>query len=444
MADVDPAWLDELSELLRVPSLSADPAHAGDVRRAAEWVRDFVRGAGGEADVADWEGRPLALGEIRASSGAEHAPTVLVYGHFDVQPPDPLDEWESPPFEPTVRGEWLYARGVADDKGQLYLLLKAAAQLAAEGVLPVNVRVACDGEEEIGGHSIVDFLAQDEGRADACVIFDANMPARGVPAFYVATRGILYFHVRVRTGARDLHSGLYGGAALNATHALMQTLSGLLPREGRLPEPLRAGLEPPAEEELADWRTLQPGARVLAEQGARPADERAADEFYVRTWAEPSVDVHGLEGGSPQLQKTVLPALAEANLSIRLAPGQAVETVAPEVERLLRGAAPPGADVDVDLWTASPPGLVSPDSRAVRLGLDAFERALGARPLLIRSGGSLPIVPALAEKGVPTILTGFDLPEGNVHSPNERLLLEYVPLGVRAARELFLAFADLA
>ena len=444
MAALDPAWLDELSELLRIPSLSADPGHADDVRRAAEWVRDFVRRAGGEAEVVDWEGRPLVLGEMRASNGADPAPTVLVYGHFDVQPPDPLGEWESPPFEPAVRDGWLYARGVADDKGQLYLLLKAAQQLAAEGALPVNVRVACDGEEEIGGHSIVDFLEQDEGPVDACVIFDASMPARGVPAFYVATRGILYLHLRVRTGARDLHSGVYGGAALNATHALVQTLSGVLPREGRLPETLRAGLLPPGEEELADWRALQPGTEVLAEQGARPADQRAAEEFYVRTWAEPSFDVHGLEGGSPQLQKTVLPVLAEANLSLRLAPGQTVEALAPEVERLLREAAPSGADVDVELWTASPPGLVSPDSRAVRLGLDAFERTLGARPLLIRSGGSLPIVPALAEKGVPTILTGFDLPEGNVHSPNERLLLEYVSLGMRAARQLYLALADLA
>lgn len=442
-AAVDPAWLDELSELLRIPSISADPAHRADVLRAGEWVRDFVLRAGGEAELVDRHGQPLVLGEVRASSGAEAAPTVLAYGHFDVQPPAPLPEWRSPPFEPTVADGWLVARGVADDKGQLYMLLKAAELLAAEGALPVNVRFACDGEEEVGGHSIVDFLAADERGADACVIFDSGPLVRGEPIFDVATRGLVYFHVRVRTGEKDLHSGMYGGAALNAVHALMQTLAGVLPRDGRLPEPLRAGIVAPTEAELADWAALQPGAEALAAQGARPSDPRAAEEFYLRTWAEPSVDVHGLEGGSPQLQKTVLPVLAEANLSIRLVPGQTVERIAPEVERLLRESAPAGAAVEIEVWSSAPPGLVPPDARAVRLGLEAFERALGVRPKLIRSGGTLPIVPALADRAIPAIITGFGLPESNVHSPNERLPVEDIGLGVAAARELFLAFAGL-
>ena len=440
---LDPAWLAELSELLRIPSVSADPAHADDVRRAAGWVRDFVRAAGGECELVERNDRPLVVGEIRASRDADSAPTVLVYGHFDVQPPAPLDEWESPPFEPTIRGEWLYCRGVADDKGQLYLLLKAAALLAAEGALAVNVRVACDGEEEVGGHSIVEWIAEDERGADACVIFDAHMPRRGQPAFYIATRGVCYFHLKVRTGARDLHSGTYGGAALNAAHALMQTLSGVTARDGRLPEPLRAGLVPPTGQELADWASQTPGAEELAGQGARAADARAADEFYLRTWGEPSMDVNGVESGSPHLQKTVIPALAEANLSVRLAPGQHPDVIAPEVERLLREAAPAGTDVEIDLTATARPGLIPPGSAAIRLGQDAFERALGARPLLLRSGGSLPIVPALADRGIPTIISGFDLPDGNLHSPNERLLVEHVPLGVAAARELYGALAGL-
>jgi acetylornithine deacetylase/succinyl-diaminopimelate desuccinylase-like protein len=172
-------------------------------------------------------------------------------------------------------------------------------------------------------------------------------------------------------------------------------------------------------------------------------DPAAADEFYVRTWAEPSVDVNGVEGGSPHLQKTVIPVGAEANLSIRLAAGQKVDEIAPEVERLLRESTPAAADVEVDLWSSAPPGLISPDADAIRLGQDAFERALGVRPLLLRSGGTLPIVPALAEKGIPTIVTGFDLPEGNLHSPNERLLVEHIPLGVAAAQELFRGLAAL-
>ncbi len=432
-------WLDELSELLRIPSVSADPAHADDVRRAGEWVCEFVRGAGGDAELVQTASHPLALGEVRASNGRDDAPTVLVYGHFDVQPAAPIEAWDSPPFEPTVRDGWLYARGAADDKGNLYLLLKAAATLAAEGRLPVHVRVACDGEEETGGHSIVEYLAGDQRGADACLIFDGPMPRRDVPAFEVGTRGLVYFHVRVRTGARDLHSGLYGGAALNATHALIEVLGVVIDE----PDELKRGVLPPTDEELAAWAELDPGAAVLADQGARPKDERAADDFYVRTFAGPAVDVNGLKGGEPDLQKTVLPVTAEANVSVRLAPGQDADETAATFERLLRQAAPRGAEVEVERWASSPAGLVAADSPAVRLAQDAFERALGRRPLLLRSGGTLPIVPALAAKGIPTILSGFDVPEGHIHSPNERLLLRYVPLGVAAARETLLAFAAL-
>jgi acetylornithine deacetylase/succinyl-diaminopimelate desuccinylase-like protein len=441
---MDAALLDELSELLRIPSVSADSAHFADVVAAGEWVCAFLRRAGGECRLVDWHGQPIAVGELRASENAESAPTVLCYGHFDVQPPAPLEEWHTPPFEPTVRDGWLYARGVADDKGQLWMLLHAAAGLAAEGRLPVNVRFACDGEEETGGHSIVEFLEADERGADACVIFDSSMLARGVPCFNLSARGMAYFHVKLRTGARDLHSGMFGGAALNALHALIQTLQAVLPGpDGLLPEPLRVGIAPPSEDELAAWRRLQPGAEVLLDQGARPADATGAEEFYLRTWAGAAVDVHGIQGGSPVLQKTVLPVFAEANLSIRLAPGQEVDGISAEIERLLRDALPAGAELELERWSFSPPGLVAPDERAVQLGLDAFERVLGVRPLLVRSGGSLPIVPALAEKGIPTVITGFDLPEGNIHSPNERLLLEYLPLGVAAARELFLSYAAL-
>ncbi|HST17149.1 MAG TPA: M20/M25/M40 family metallo-hydrolase [Gaiellaceae bacterium] len=435
-------WFDELAELLRIPSISADPAHAGDVLLAADWVRDFLRAAGGEADVVDWNGQPLVIGELRASAGGD-APTVLCYGHFDVQPPDPLELWDSPPFEPEVRGEYLYGRGTVDDKGQLYMLLSAARELAAAGELPVNVRFCCDGEEESGGNSIVEYLAADERGADAAVIFDSGMIRRGMPAFDLATRGIAYFHVTVRTGERDLHSGMFGGAALNAAHALMEALAGLIARDGTLAEPLRQGIAAPTDEELAGWATLPTGADELAEGGARPKDPNATADFHRRTLAEPAVDVNGIMSGSPQLQKTVLPVEAVANVSIRLAPGQQVEVIAPEVERLLRASAPAGADVTVDLWSSAEPGRVSPDEQAIQLGLDAFERALGVRPVLVRSGGTLPIVPALTRKGIPTIITGFGLPDSQIHSPNERLVVEYVEQGIAAGRELFRAFGDL-
>ena len=436
--------MEELSELLRIPSISADPERKDDVRRAAEWVAESVRRMGGDAELVETETFPLVVGEVRASGGGD-APTVLCYGHFDVQPAGAADEWETDPFEPEVRDGWLYARGVADDKGQLWALLKATEELAAAGDLPVNVRFVCDGEEETGGQQVVDFIASDERGADVAVIFDSAMLRPGAPVFHVATRGMIYFHVRVRTGERDLHSGMFGGAALSSTEALMQTLRGVLPGDdGLAPEPLRAGVAPPSDEEARAWQELDSGSEVLEESGARPADARAADEFYMRTWAEPAVTVNGFVGGEPHLQKTVLPVFAEANVSIRLAPGQDPDEIAPVFERLLREAAPEGTDVEVERWASAAPGLIQSDTPAIRLAQDAFERIVGARPLLVRVGGSLPIVPALAEKGIPTVITGFDLPEGNIHSPNERLRVDHIPLAVEAGKELFRAFAALS
>jgi acetylornithine deacetylase/succinyl-diaminopimelate desuccinylase-like protein len=441
---VDDRWLAELSSWLEIPSVSADPVHRDDVRRAGAWVCDFVHSAGGEAELLDWNGQPLAVGEIGASSGAADAATVLCYGHFDVQPAEPLELWESPPFEPAIRDGWLYARGAADDKGQFFLLLKAAQQLAQTGDLPVNVRVLCDGEEETIGTSVVDYLTDDRRRADACVIFDSGFHRPGVPVFNVATRGLCYVHVRVRTGARDLHSGMFGGAAANATHALMSSLAAVLPRDGRLPEALRAGISAPTEQELLDWQMLQPGADVLAEQGTRPADTTAAAELYLRTWAEPAVDVHGLLSGSPVVQKTIVPGVAEANVSLRLAPGQDAEEMAAVFEDLLRNGAPDGAEIEITRLALSRPGVVDPGSEVVRIGLDAFERVLGVRPLLVRGGGTLPIVPALGDLGIPTLLTGFDLPNGNAHAPNERIALDLIAAGVACARELFLRLGQLS
>jgi acetylornithine deacetylase/succinyl-diaminopimelate desuccinylase-like protein len=436
-------WFEELAEFIRIPSISADAERKADVVRAAEWVRDFVRAAGGECEVVDWHGQPLAIGELRASSNADDAPTVLCYGHFDVQPSDPLELWESDPFELVQRDDYLYARGIVDDKGQLYMLLAAARELAQAGELPVNIRFCCDGEEETGGHSIVEFVEQDERGADAAIIFDSGMIRRDVPAFNVAMRGMSYFHVTLRTGEKDLHSGMYGGAALNAAHALMRTLQSIVSPDGTLVEPLRKGIVAPTEEELAGWAELPAGADELGDQGARPKDTEAARDFYLRTFAEPAVDVNGIQSGSPVLQKTVLPVEAVANVSIRLAPGQKVEEIAPEVERLLREAAPEGAELEIELWSTAAPGLVPPDAKAVQLGLDAFERVLGRRPALIRSGGSIPLVAALSGRGIATVITGFGLPDSQVHSPNERLVAEYVETGIRAARELYLAFAQL-
>jgi acetylornithine deacetylase/succinyl-diaminopimelate desuccinylase-like protein len=445
LTKLNPAWLAELDEFLRIPSVSADSTHADDVRRACEWVCDFVRRSGGTADIVPGSTTiPLAVGEIPASGNAKDAPTVMIYGHFDVQPPEPLEEWVNPPFEPTVRDGRLYARGAADDKGQLYAQLRAAAELAAAGALPVNVRVVSDGEEEIGGHSIVDFLDEDERGADACVIFDGLMERQDVPSVWIATRGLVAFRVRVRTGERDLHSGIYGNTVLNAVHALHQALGGVLPREnGRLPEPLRLGAAEPTEEELAAWRELPAGDEVIAAAGATPHDERAAHEFYIRTFAEPSLDVNGILGGKPGLLNTTIPAAAQANFTIRLAPGQDLETIAATAEKLLRQAAPEGAQLQVELESSARPALMSPDHPVIQLALEALERAVGGRAILGRAGGTLPILPALVDNGIPTVLTGFALPDSAAHAPNENLVLDNLALAIDSSRELYTAFATL-
>jgi acetylornithine deacetylase/succinyl-diaminopimelate desuccinylase-like protein len=438
--------LDHLAELIAIPSVSADPDHARDVEAAADWVARKIRDGGGSADVVPWNGgRPLVIGEVAASEAPEKAPTILCYAHFDVQPSDPLELWESPPYELTHRDGRLYARGVADDKGNLFVLVEAALQLAAEGDLPVNVRLAFDGEEEIGGDSIVRWVEQDAGRADAALILDGAMARADLPQFYVGVRGMVYYHLLVRTGRTDMHSGMYGGAALNALHALMSALSKVVAgQDGRLPAPLREGALPPSEEELRAWASLPPGPEGLAQFGAVEIAPGAADELYVRTFADTALDVNGIAGGSPDLVKTVLPVEARANVSIRLAPGQDPDRIRAAFERLLREGLPEGAELELELRNRAWPALTPVDAPAIRLAGDAFERVVGARPLLVRSGGTLPIYAGLVARGLPTLATGFGIEsEANAHAPNENVPEDAIALGVETMREVFQALGKL-
>ena len=430
---------DQLAEFIAIPSVSADTTHAADIEAAAEWVASHIRRTGGSAELVPWGSRPLVIGEVAASNGAEAAPTVLCYAHFDVQPPDPLDLWESPPFELAHRDGRLYARGVADDKGNMFVLVEAARQLAEEGALPVNVRFAFDGEEEVGGDSIEKWVDADSGAADAALILDGAMIRRGQPAFMVGVRGMVYLHLHVRTGRTDMHSGMFGTAALNATHALMTALGAVLPRaDGRVRDELRVGVEPPSAEELEAWAHLPPGSEQLAEQGATPIAPGAADDFYLRTFADTSLDVNGIASGSPDLVKTVLPVEARANVSLRLAPNQDPETIRATFERLVREALPDGADLEITTRNSARPALTPTDSDAIRLAGDAFEHVVGARPFLVRSGGTLPIYASLVDRGLPTLATGFGIEsECNVHAPNENVPEDAIELGVATMREVF-------
>ena len=362
-----------------------------------------------------------------------------------MQPPDPLDLWDSPPFELTHRDGRLWARGVADDKGNMFLLVEAARQLAEAGQLPVNVRFAFDGEEEVGGDSIVHWLERDDGRADVALILDGAMVRRGEPIFYVGVRGMLYFHLRVRTGTTDMHSGMFGAAALNATHALVAALASVVPGpDGYLPDELRAGATPPSEEELAAWARLPAGDEQLSQYGATPIAPGAGDDFYLRTFADTSLDVNGIASGSPDLVKTVLPVEARANVSIRLAPGQDPDAIRAVFERLVRAAVPAGAELEITLKNSARPALTPTDAPALRLAGDAFEKVVGARPLLVRTGGTLPIYAGLVARGLPTLATGFGIEsECNVHAPNENVPEDALEIGVATMREVFVRLGEL-
>jgi acetylornithine deacetylase/succinyl-diaminopimelate desuccinylase-like protein len=433
--------LDELCEWLRIPSISSGGGDPADLRRAAEWACERIVAAGGAGEVLSGYGNPLCVGELAATRA--DAPTVLIYGHYDVQSPDPRELWTSDPFEPVVRGGRLYARGASDDKGNFLPLLHVACELARAGELPVHVRVVLEGEEEVGGSNVLRYVAQDERGADCAIVFDGGMVDESRPALHIAVRGVVMARLRVRTAERDLHSGVYGAAALNASHVLMSMLAKVIPGgSGRVRDELRAGLLQPSAEEVASWQELPPGASVLADAGAHEIAPGAAAEFYARTWADTSVDVNGIESGDAVQRRTIIPCTASARLTVRVALGQDGRQIAAALERILREAVPPGAEIELDVEAGEPAGFDAADP-VLGLARDAIGRAAGARPLFVRTGGSIPILGALAERGIPTVLSGFALDADGIHGPDESYRLESLALGERAARELYAALATL-
>jgi acetylornithine deacetylase/succinyl-diaminopimelate desuccinylase-like protein len=436
---MNPRLLEELIDWLAIPSVSTGGGDGEAIERAASWVLERVRAAGGEGELVRLgEANPLAVGELRAADAA--APTVLIYGHYDVQGPGAAELWSSPPFEPVVRDGRLYARGASDDKGNFLPLLHVACELAAAGELPVHVRVLVEGEEERAGEAASTWVQQDPHGADVAIVFDGGMPDAQTPAITVGLRGVVLLHLEVRTAERNLHSGIYGGSVLNALHVLHGLLAAVLPGpDGRVREELRAGVSPPSPAELASWERLAPGEQAIAAAGGRPVHPDAGAEYYERTGAGAALDVNEIVGGEP---RTLVPARAHATLSLRLAPGQDPGQMRATLYELLRARLPEGAELELSANCAAP-ALFAPEEPALQLAAGALRRACGREPVFIRSGGSLPIVAAMAARGYPVIVGGFALAEDSVHAPDESFELHSLEWGESAARELYHALAHL-
>jgi acetylornithine deacetylase/succinyl-diaminopimelate desuccinylase-like protein len=424
--------LDQLAELLRIESVSSDGKHPEELRQAADWIASFV----GDARVVEGFGNPVVDGLIPASRPG--APTVVAYGHYDVQAVGPPELWQSPPFELEERDGWLYGRGVSDDKGNYWALLRSALDLAAERELGVNVRVIADGEEEIGGHSVIDYLATLDDPFAAAVIFDGGMADAETPAVTTALRGLVGFQVRLVTNEKELHSGLYGGVAANPVHDLIRVLSAVTGNDDAFAD----GIAPVSDEERGGWATLPTGSEMLRHAGGTPADGRAEAEFYDRTWTRPSLTVHSIGSGDPALHKTSIGAEARASLSLRVAPGQDPHAMQQRLQQMLREACPPHATLELDPWPVGSPAYVSPDHPVIASSFDAIERATGQRPVALRSGGSIPVMAALVARGTPTVLSGFGSPEDNIHSPNERMRFRNLQWAMDSGREIFRSLAD--
>jgi acetylornithine deacetylase/succinyl-diaminopimelate desuccinylase-like protein len=441
MPEANGALLDELLDYLRIPSISSGGGDPADLARTAAWLEERIREAGGSAEVLDLGGNPLVVGELR--SRREQAPDVLIYGHYDVQSPDPVSAWTTPPFEPSIRDGRLYARGASDDKGNFLPLLHVACRLARSGDLPVNVRVVMDGEEEIGGDTASRWVLDDARGADCAIVFDLDMQDEHTPALTLGVRGIISLAVAVRTAQRDLHSGMYGGIALNAVHALHRMLGEILPGpDGRVRPELRAGIAPPSASERASWDTLPAGEQLLTEAGASPIAAGAPAEAYERIWADATVDVNGFAGGDAVQRRTIIPAQAQATVSMRLAAGQRSEDMLPVLVQLLEGAAPAGADVTIES-VAGDPAMFDPASEPLVRAVAVLEKVCGVPPILRRSGGSIPVLAAFARRGIPTIVSGFALNADRIHAPDESFRLESLRLGERAAEELYESLAGL-
>ena len=431
-------YLEELQQFLRIPSISTDPAYQPDIACAAVFMRDKLKRAGlRNAGLIEGPGNPLVYAEWL---GAPGKPTLLFYGHYDVQPPDPLNEWISPPFEPTIRGENLYARGAADDKGLTLILANAVEKLLHQhGRLPVNVKFLIEGEEESGGNHIEQYVAAkpERIRADAAIISDTEMFAPELPTICVGLRGIVYGELHVQGAAQDLHSGVYGGVAPNPIQAIAEILSSLKDRDGHIHIPgFYDRVQPPTEDERRAWAKLPFNAEDYRAKEVKVLALTGEPEvpLFERLWARPTLEVHGIRGGFiGEGAKTVIPARAVAKLSMRLVADQRPAEAVSQLEAALKNVCPRGVTAEFRTLHSAPPSLVPTGNRFISMAAIAMTEVFGNETVYTRSGGSIPIV-ALFNRhlGIPSVMMGFGLPDDNLHSPNEKLFLPNFYRGIDA------------
>ena len=437
-------FVEELKSLLRIPSISTDPARAADVRRAAQFVADELTRIGMknvrliETTTPAHVGHPLVYADWLNQPGK---PTVLCYGHYDVQPAEPLDEWKSPAFEPEIRNGNIYARGAVDDKGQMWMHVKALESLLAtnSGKLPVNIRVILEGEEEVGGEGIAAFVREhgDALKADAALVSDTEMFAPELPTLCVGLRGMIYTELEVRGAATDLHSGMYGGAAPNPFVALAQIIAKLKDDEGRILIPgIYENVQFPTPDELAAWQQLPFDEEHYRETEVGSIALTGEPGFNVmeRTWSRPTLEVHGMPGGFIGAgAKTVIPAKALAKVSMRLVPDMTPAETFVLYKSYIESICPKGIVLDVRLIHSGDPIVVSTDNPYVRAATEAMHTVFAKETVFVRGGGSIPIVgDFIRELKIPTILMGFGLPDDNLHAPNEKFHLPNFHRGIES------------
>lgn len=433
-----PRFLEELKSLLRIPSVSTLPEHEGDCRRAAESLAARMNRIGMEnVRLIETSGHPLVYADWLHAAGK---PTALIYGHYDVQPPDPLEEWISPPFEPQERNGNLYARGAVDDKGQVCVQLSALESLLkATGGLPINVRVLLEGEEEVGGEGIAEYVASKPAdlKADFALVSDTELFAPGLPTLCVGLRGMIYTEIEVRGAKTDLHSGQYGGAAPNPFVALAQIIARLKDENGRiLIRHFYDDVVSPSDEELATWRSLPFDEEEYrkTEVGSRQLAGEPGYSVLERTWARPTLDVHGMPGGFTGTgAKTVIPARAQAKVSMRLVPNMTPSKAFAQFRSYVLEVVPPGVDVEVRLIHSGDACVIPVDNPYIQAATRALREVWGRETVFIRTGGSIPIVGDFVRQlGLPSVMMGFGLPDDNLHAPNEKFNLENFRLGIES------------